>query len=129
MPSMRCERSPSCFLLILYTLLPDRLVRFVKRPRSNARMKSRAKSCVKTAYKIISGFSNAIRVMADRFLARFLGGYFPTYLASILPNLNALYYFKHIDLIDVGTLTPILATRPKRIIRPSLKVRQNLGLA
>ena len=28
-------------------------------------------------------------------------GYFPAYLASIVPNLNALYYFEHIDLIDV----------------------------
>ena len=39
-------------------------------------MTSRAKSCVKTAYKIIAGFSNAVRVMADRFLEVF-GWLFP----------------------------------------------------
>ena len=31
--------------------------------------------------------------------------------------------------IQIPPVTPILATRPKRIIRPSLKVRENLGLA
>ncbi|XP_078357457.1 uncharacterized protein LOC144642365 [Oculina patagonica] len=31
--------------------------------------------------------------------------------------------------IQVPPVTPILATRPKRIVRPSLKVRENLGLA
>ena len=61
---------------MLYTLLLDRLVRFFKRPRSDARMTSRAKSCVETAYKIIAGFSNAVRVMADKFLAVF-GWLFP----------------------------------------------------
>ena len=30
--------------------------------------------------------------------------------------------------IQVPPVTPILATRPKRIIKPSLKVRENLGL-
>ena len=31
--------------------------------------------------------------------------------------------------IQISPVTPILATRPKRIITPSLKVRENLGLA
>ena len=31
--------------------------------------------------------------------------------------------------IQILPVTPILATRPKRIIPPSLKVRENLGLA
>jgi len=31
--------------------------------------------------------------------------------------------------IQVPPVTSILATRPKRIIKPSLKVRENLGLA
>ena len=31
--------------------------------------------------------------------------------------------------IQIPPVTPILGTRPKRIIRPSLKVRENLGLA
>ena len=30
---------------------------------------------------------------------------------------------------QVPPVTPILATRPKRVIRPSLKVRENQGLA
>ena len=29
---------------------------------------------------------------------------------------------------QVPPVTPVLATRPKRLIRPSLKVRENLGL-
>ena len=84
MPSTRCERSPSCFLLILYTLLLDRLVRFVKRPQSDARMTS-GSSCVRTDYKIIAGFSNAVRVMADRFLAVF---------AWLFPDLSPFYRSK-----------------------------------
>ena len=37
----------------------------------NLRFRRKAKSCVKTAYKIITGFSTANRVLADRCLAVF----------------------------------------------------------
>ena len=58
----------------------------------------------------------------------------PTPAANSSPVKNKVAMPMQTDICDpkghlqVPPVTPILATRPKRVIKPSLKVRENLGL-
>ena len=95
---MRCERSPSCFLLILYCSL-------CQTPLSDARMTSRAKSCVKTAHKIIAGFSNAVRVNGGQIFS----GFWPA--ISRLISLLSFQILMHCIILNILTQLTLKKTK------------------
>ena len=52
----------------------------------------------------------------------------PTPTMNIVPAENKTSTPRKTDIANVPPVTPLLATRPKRVIKPSLQVRENLGL-